>query len=492
MRAEKAKKKLSLKWRVFIYLAVFTGVIILLLWLTQSVFLERIYKSVKIREIESAAAKLADNVDSDELGEIIEEQASDNTCVLIVEFTGGRIIADYSYHINDSCVIHSIDAQSIRDLAAGARENGGGKLDRFYYNSANRKYLGAAGSFFEEADEDDASDLPEGIIYSKLCTNAEGSETLILLNTTITPVGATVETLNSMLIALTVILVLFALIMAALISRRISRPITRLTASAHELAKGNYDVKFDGGSYREVSELSDALNYAEDELAKTDGLRRELIANVSHDLRTPLTMMIGYGEMMRDIPNENTPENAQVIIDESRRLSSLVNDLLDISKLESGVGTNKAQPFDMSGAVEATLGRFTKLCEKDGYVIEFYSDGEARVNADEKHVMQAVYNLVANAVTHTGADKRVRVDQQKRGDSVRVSVTDTGDGIPADKLPLIWDRYYKVDSVHKRASQGSGLGLSIVKTVMEQNGGSYGVESAEGTGSTFWIELPLL
>jgi len=116
----------------------------------------------------------------------------------------------------------------------------------------------------------------------------------------------------------------------------------------------------------------------------------------------------------------------------------------------------------------------------------------AYVMADEHRITQAVYNLVSNAVTHTGEDKRVVVEQTVANDRVRISVSDSGEGVPADKLSLIWERYYKLDRVHKRAAAGSGLGLSIVRTIMDLNGGSYGVRSTEGEGSTFWIELPLL
>lgn len=122
-----------------------------------------------------------------------------------------------------------------------------------------------------------------------------------------------------------------ALIFAAIMSKKVSKPIIKINESAKELAKGNVAVHFDGEGYREITELNDTLNYAAEELSKVENLRRELIANVSHDLRTPLTMITGYAEVMRDIPGENTPENVQIIIDEANRLTSLVNDMLDIS-----------------------------------------------------------------------------------------------------------------------------------------------------------------
>ena len=128
--------------------------------------------------------------------------------------------------------------------------------------------------------------------------------------------------------------------------------------------------------------------------------------------------------------------------------------------------------------------------ENDGYHIRFVSDQEVFVQADESKLSQVIYNLINNAVTYTGKDKAVTIRQIVLGNAVRIEVADTGDGIPADELPYIWDRYYKVDKTHKRARVGTGLGLSIVKAVLEMHGARYGVSSIPGQGSTFWFELP--
>ena len=466
---------------------------ILLLWLCQSVFLEDIYKTVKTTDVKRGAQKVVDRIDSSDLGETIDSVAEgSDACVLVfdLDVDPSRPTALYSNHRLDDCVIHSIDAQSVMKLCASAQNNGGSELQRFVFDASTRRYYSISGNFFEDGEGGEQREYPESIIYTVICEKEDGTQMCVIVNTSVSPVGATVKTLNMILIFITVVLIGVAVLLAVVIARRVSRPISRITASARELAQGDYDVAFDGGGYREIHELSEALNYAESELAKTDNLRRELIANVSHDLRTPLTMITGYGEVMRDIPGENTPENLQIIIDESKRLSSMVNDLLDVSRLESGLGENNAAPFDLTASVSATLARFAKLCENDGYVIEFFRGEPEWVCADEENVTRAIYNLVCNALTYTGEDKKVTVTQRSLPESVRVCVTDTGEGIPQKDLDLIWERYYKVDGVHKRAAVGNGLGLSIVKNIMKMNGGTCGVESVEGKGSTFWIELP--
>ncbi len=484
-------KKLSIKWSVFLYLLLFAGVILLILWLCQVAFLDNIYKAVKISEIKDGALKITANINSNELGNVIDNVASNEICVTVVDMDSANgIIPLYTHHSINSCAIHNIDMDSVINLYHNAEKNDGTSIQRFMYDAQRRRYIGIEGDLFDTSQlEQYRGEFPESIIYTAITSDADGHRLFVMLNSEISPVDATVNTLNKILMTITVVLVVLALVLAIIISHRVTKPIVRLTGEAKKLGKEDYAVRFDENGYREVAELSSALEHAKEELARVDTLRRDLIANISHDLRTPLTMIGGYSEMMRDIPGENTAENAQVIIDETKRLSSLVNDVLDISKLQSGAGNLDIKCFNLTESVKSTLERFSKLCEANGYIIDFFCEGDAFVISDEKRITQVIYNLVTNAMTHTGEAKDIKVRQLVNDGSVRIEVEDSGEGIEADKLPLIWDRYYKVDKVHKRATVGSGLGLSIVKTIMEQTGGSYGVTSAVGEGSIFFIEL---
>ena len=149
--------------------------------------------------------------------------------------------------------------------------------------------------------------------------------------------------------------------------------------------------------------------------------------------------------------------------------------------------------FDLTGTVRQVMSRYEKLTQKDGYRIELSLDTQVDVFADQTMILQVVYNLINNAINYTGEDKLVRVTQtlSSDGSRVRVSVMDSGAGIPPEQIPLIWDRYYKIDKVHRRAMIGTGLGLSIVKQVLEAHHTTYGVESKVGSGSTFWFEMPV-
>ena len=182
-------------------------------------------------------------------------------------------------------------------------------------------------------------------------------------------------------------------------------------------------------------------------------------------------MITGYGEVMRDLPGENTPENIQIIIDEASRLSTLVNDLLDLSKLQSGALQAEKKEFCLTDSIREIFSRYSKLVEQDGYNIIFEAKENVYINADELRISQVVYNLVNNAVNHVGEDKTVIVTQS------------------VSRGKVLIERYYKVDKEHRRGVIGSGLGLSIVKSILDTHNARYGVRSTPGKGSTFWFEI---
>ncbi len=485
------KPTIGIKWKLFVYLAAFAGVVLLILWLCQVVFLNDIYRFIKTSEIRSAAARLSDAVDDPTNLEEVSEAVShrNNVCILVLRMMGpNRAVRLVSCEAEKNCAIHNMAEQGIFTLYDSASQNDGKLLQHFRYDSVLKRFVSIEAG-------DNRGD-PESIIYSLVTVDSEGNNILLILNSVVSPVDATVKTLNLLLGAVSILMVFMALILAIILSRRVSRPIEKINASAKALAEGQYDISFHGDSYREIAELSDTLNYAASELAKVDSLRRELIANTSHDLRTPLTMIAGYAEVMRDLPGENTPENAQVIIDEARRLTSLVNDMLDISKLESGNQAVALETFDLTATLREGLERYNQLRTREGYRIDFFADREVTVTTDRSKLLQAFYNLVNNAITYTGEDKTVTVTQEIYLDEAgiswaRISVTDTGEGIPEDKLSLIWERYYKIDAAHKRAAQGTGLGLSIVGKIMSLLNGRCGVTSTIGVGSTFYIEVAI-
>ena len=474
--------------KLIICLVCFTFLSVLTVWVFQVFMSDALYENVKKREIRQTADYIKEQVmlRSENVEKKIDEYSEkNNICIGLYSVKDNEIKELYSSLVFVDNMIHNAPAKMLQSMYDMAVREGGEYIARFGFD------------FFD--DEGNRQEIKEdGMMISSILAvvfeDLDGEERMLILNSNMSPANSARKTFGAQFGYTMVVLVIFTAIMGYILSRIISRPLKKMTAAARELAKGRYDVDFSGGGYSEINELSRTLNYAASELAKNDNLQKELIANISHDLRTPLTMIRGYGEMMRDIPGENTPENVQAIIEETTRLSELVNDLLDLSRMESGTGGFEPERFDLTSAVNEVIRRYDKMIMTEGFDISLESDGYAEVFADRSMILQVIYNLINNAVNYGGEDKTVLVKQSFIDDGrfVRVSVIDRGEGIKKEDLPYIWDRYYKVDSVHRRASVGTGIGLSIVKKVLERHGAAYGVESAVGVGSTFWFELPVL
>lgn len=480
-------EKMSIKYKLFFYLALFAAVMLVMLWFFQIVFLDDFYRRIKINNIKSSAETIEKNINNEELNVLLDSLSRQNQTYIRVMLEDGTNV--FSSDAAPDSLIHRMPGSELYDLYKKAEQNGGELLESRGTGEPRDPFLKE--KYFQGPMPKGMGRIDESVIYVRIVQKADGSKVVLMLNSTITPVNATVDTLRVQLVYVTIITILLALGLALFVSKRISRPIIKINHSAKELAKGNYETTFEGRGYLEIAELNDTLNYAAKELSKVEGLRRELIANISHDLRTPLTMITGYGEVMRDLPGENTPENIQIIIDEARRLTTLVNDIMDISKFRSGTQSLTTERFNLTKSVEEILLRYNKLTEQDGYKLKFSSSGDAWVKADPVKISQVLYNLINNAITYTGPDKTVTIVQSNKGEHVKIEIIDSGEGIEEELLPLIWDRYYKADKAHKRAAIGTGLGLSIVKTILDMHRAEYGVISKNGQGSIFWFELKL-
>ncbi len=476
-------KSISIKWKIYFFLLGFCAFLLLILWLYQVVFLDQFYRFVKIGEIKSSTASIEKSLDNTNLAELVERIATENdVCIEILSEKGNAL---YSSGTLRNCIIHTMLPFQKAGLLASALENSG-ELMVYYNRESLRDSLFPGGeSRIPSADIGRQS----SIIYAKIMADGDGKTVAVLINSVIVPVDATVNTLRIQLYYITGFMLVFSVILAFIIAKRVSKPIEKINESAKTLAKGAYGTYFTGGGYREIDELAGTLNHTAKELSKVENLRRELIANISHDLRTPLTLISGYADAMCDLPGEMSVENAQIIVEETKRLTTLVNDVLDISKLQSGMQEINPVRYGLTESIGNTVDRFNALLKKDGYTIAFLRNAEVTVNAHESLISQAFYNLLINGINYAGSDKRVNVKQTVADGWVKIEVIDTGGGIEEEFLPYIWDRYFKVDKTHRRAVMGTGLGLSIVKSIMELHGGEYGVFSKPGEGSVFWFTL---
>ncbi len=477
--------RVGIRWRLFACLALLTGLTFLVLWLFQVRLLSTFYERERFSELKENASQLAQYLENERGEELAERYARERgfcTRIFVIRADGTRLFADAD--VNSDCMIHHFSPDMIATLYESAMESGGVYDERFEFTAEDTVEDGRFPGFPRRSSSVNA-------VHVKI-VEAQGVSYLMLLDCELTPVDATIRTLQTQFIWIAGVLLGLAFLFALLLSHIVAKPLIHITQKAERLSAGEFETDFRGSSYREVEELADVLSFAAKEIGTTERLQRELVANISHDLRTPLTMIKGYSEIMRDIPGENSPENIQAVIDEATRLSELVQDLTDLSKLQSGVLKPDLQVFDLTQTLRDALARYDTLIRHKGYRIESVIDvGEVYVRADRTMILQVLYNLVGNAVNYTGKDRRVLVSETLKDGVVRICVADGGEGIPPEQIRQIWDRYYRADREHRRAVMGTGLGLSIVKNVMEAHGASYGVESAVGAGSVFWFELPV-
>ena len=339
---------------------------------------------------------------------------------------------------------------------------------------------------------DDSKDV---LAYGALLTAKNKAPLLIYIFSPLWPVSSTIDILTNQLVYVTFISLLVACLISFYLSIRITRPIRTITRSAERLGRGEYGIVFRGGHYTEINNLADTLTQASIELEKSDMLQKDLIANVSHDLRTPLTMIKSYAEMIRDLSGNNPDkreQHLQVIIDETDRLNSLVGDLLSISRLQSGKMVLEKSNFSISHAVESILNTYKIMEFEEGYKFNFNCKVNFIVNGDEEKIKQVVSNLLTNAIKFAGEDKTVNVTLKRKGRTVLCKIEDHGIGIAADELEHVWERYYRASSNMARPAEGTGLGLSIVKEILTLHKVDFGVDSTLGKGTAFWFELPYI
>jgi len=496
----KHSKGSTIRGQLVLGFTLFAAIILIIVWVLQVLLLDKFYEYTKLTELKSVLSAVEYSLEDENIDGICGELASQyDVCLVLYSVKDGKLgerIVDKE--VSPTCVIHYANDAELNKYYNEAIKSGASWTQRFSLNPKipmekdHNRPGDRSKNQPQSGDVHRSESFSDIAISVKALKDSAGNEYAAFINLRFTPVNAIQQTRNMQFVYISAGVILVAVLFALIFSIRLARPLERMTRSAEQMANGDYSIKFNCEGYRETKRLASTLNYAVDQISKTDNLRKELIANISHDLRTPLTLITGYSEMMRDIPGENNPENSQMIIDETKRLTTLVNDMLDYSKYSSGFEEPKLTVFNLTESVKNTMNRYNELVRSKGYSIDFSYDGEALVYADERMILQVIYNLLNNAVNYTGVDKRVSIVQNvlKNG-NVRISIHDTGMGIPKDKLVDIWDRYYKVDALHKRAVTGSGLGLSIVSKLLQLHAASYGVESTEGKGSCFWFELPI-
>lgn len=459
----------SIAFRSWLAFILFGAFIIGFLWITQVVFLQVYVNHTKEQEFATMATQLAHEYHYNTAGytKVFDRVANERGIAIdVLHLEGNTATVQYSssgYLFGEQAHPFPLDHGTAEVAVEATTQDG-----------AYRK-------------DNDAKQLIYGLYL-------DDDNTLLVLSMSTQLMESTTRILRVQMIIVTIVIIILSFCISFLLSSAFSQSLRQLSDSAKRLSADDYTVHFDEKGFSEAKELARTLNYATAEIRKTEALRRELISNVSHDLRTPLTIIKGYAEMIRDISGgdeQKRNEQLDIIIKEADRLSALVNDILNLSRIQNQDTPLVTAPFDLSATVERVLQSFDLLSIRDGYQIHADILPHCMVVGNEQQLELVVYNLVGNAINYTGEDKEVFVTLAAEDGKVRLSVRDTGAGMNEEQLQHIWQRYYRA-SEHKRSIVGTGLGLSIVQTVLQRHGAEFGVNSTPGEGSLFWFILPCL
>lgn len=330
----------------------------------------------------------------------------------------------------------------------------------------------------------------EVLVYGKKI-KSNLSDYYLIINVPLEPIESYIDFIMNQYIYIGLIVTTVAIFVAFYLSNQISSPIVKMKKEANKLVQGNYDAKFKTDSFSEINDLAATLDDATLKLSKVDELRKDLVANVSHDIKTPLTVIQSYAEMIKDISGDDPikrNEHLDVIIKESEYLNKLVSDMQVYSKMQAGYIELKKTNFDMKDSIEKVISLLDHVAEENDIKIK-RNLKSVTVYADEVKISQVIYNFLSNAIKHSKNGEQVEIEMLDDESFLRVEVKDYGDGISNENIPYIWDRYYKIDKGFNRRVESTGLGLAIAKAILEAHNMKYGVVSKENVGSTFYFEM---
>lgn len=322
----------------------------------------------------------------------------------------------------------------------------------------------------------------------------------VLLHGTLAGITETVSQVHLLILYAALAAVVLAAFVGYYLSRSISYPLQQMNRAAHAVAAGDYRQQVEVTSSDEVGQLAVTFNYMSATLQQTvEALSQEknklsdFVANVSHELRTPMTSIQGFVEALLDGMAEDPGSQEKylrVILDETIRLNRLFNDLLDLSRLETGQVKWPMEPVRLEKMLDDVVAKLSPQLESQGLLAEVaYPESLPAVLGNQDWLQQVLINLLGNAIAFTPQGGRIKLSAVDEGSTVRVSITDTGVGIPPEEQEKVWERFHRVDRARTRGPGGTGLGLAIVRQIVEAHGGKVGLKSALGRGSTFSFTL---
>jgi two-component system sensor histidine kinase ArlS len=466
--------------RLWISFLAFALIILAILGSFQVAFITPYYRNSKVdavNALEQTVERLIinnRNITQSDLKTVSDNVVNNNVCLVVYNLNRKELYSADS--LGDECIINkelNFNGENIvisRDYLK--------MTDYFDHDSLTYTYTSPISS---------NDMLLVGKIYRDLYENY-----YVFVNASMEPIGSYMSFIGNLYTFATILIIIISIVLTYYLADRFSKPIVEMKNSATKLAESKFDeAVFDGGGFSELDVLADTLNDASSKLSKVDELRKDLFANVSHDLKTPLTSIKAYAEMIKDISGddpEKRDKHLDVILQEADYLEKLIYDLQEISKAQAGYGDLKLENVDLTQLCEEVISSFDALAlsRKITFVPKL---NPAIIYADKFRIQEVIKNFISNAIKFSEDGSKIWINVTDSEEKVSFEVIDEGSGIAKEELPYIWDRYYKIDKNYSRSVKQTGLGLAICKAILDAHNARYGVSSTPGKGSRFYFEF---
>lgn len=447
-----------------------TIAILIMLWVFQIAFLTPYYRNMKINDVRSVSFALEQAFLNDTLNEtLVPIVVNNNVCVSV---------------IRENTQVFFMDAIGVNCML-----NRSNQIEPNFINNVIRDVRILTGTEFTRTYNPIGYEREMLILGRNTVVNDENIT--FLVNSPIDSTESTIVILRDQFVYVTIAVFILSSLVALWIASLLSKPIVEMVKEANKFASMDFKFEFQTTPYREFNELAEALNFAKDQLLSIDQLRKDMIANVSHDIKTPLTTIKAYTELLQEFSKENPQkrkEHLAIIHREVNHLALLVSDMLLLTQYDSPNLIIKLKSVHVKSWIKYIVSLFEHSISTLGVKFTINVDEALIIMIDEIKVGQVLFNFINNAINHVGEDKQVIINAYKHKGKVRVEVVDHGTGILSDELPNIWDRYYRIDKNFARNQQGTGLGLSIAKSICLAHKLRFGVTSVIGQGSVFFFD----
>ena len=500
----------SLRVKITLIILLLISILLLSIGILNNYGLTWYYQNEKVSEIHEAYLKLDNEVKKlSEDGQTVIGESEDSESV--VNERVSNIILDYSNKHNITIAL--VDSMTNKAIYSSQRE-GDMLLDRIQEGFIGNKNIKKKDILYKSDNytiilhnTQQNSSFIEGFGY---CSD---NQTIVIMSTPVAGLKESVNISNKFLIYVAVIGFFITVIITFLITKMITSPILQLAEISNKMGKLDFTARYEGKRSDEIQTLGQNMNYMSDRLKKAisklqeanevlkedikrkeaiDEMRKDFIANVSHELKTPIALIQGYAEGLNEglcEDEESRKYYTEVIMDESEKMNKMVKQLLTLSSLESGNSILHKENFNMTSLTESVLSSISILIGEKNVEVNFDTSMDVFLYADEFKIEEVVTNYISNAIHHVNDNGIIKIDLSEDESNVYFSVYNTGNQIPEKDLANVWEKFFKVDKAHSRSYGGSGIGLSIVKAIVEAHGGAVNVVN-KSDGVEFGFKIP--